>query len=750
MEPKAHAVKSGTCNKVTTIPLEFSAYTGSTLEKNRADPLRDRWIYVFKKMGWGTKISAEIYIDDGGNLKLVNWQGEHWAGTDDRPANVSHDVFEVDYRPDQYDLFFFLSQVQLARKRIETYTGQSGLGPVVRRGMHFDPGESEHVEPLGDDCAGCRVYLKDHVEVAKQRHEKYKQAADRYENFIDDEKKSSRQMLATLTQNVAESVAEEDSDVWSWIDRDQLENDIDDYESQRNELEAEVDDTGQQLCDWMERPAYKEMLFDYTGTKALEDEGHDLQAAVCAGLSQSSAGRNHLQTVLEDRDSWHNKVVVPAGKYLFGQSRRAVGATGKALSLMQEFGATMAASDVNRARSLIRSFIDVRFNARVSFYKTVQKAGGGLERQVISFKQFVEGGAITKGIDVEDTMPRLESAKVNVQRLSAVLNVINLAMVGKSVAEAEGTEEQALAMVDLTWAISDVAGSITDFVKSSGKTKLVGGAATIIGGVLGYGKSVYKIATRSPDQNAGVVTGLSIAALGGAFTAASGVSALTGSLLVGMGSTGIGLIGVGLAALGAGIVYYFKETELEKWFKQCPWGTKASSRPPQHHLSDLFEILAGFAVQCDILRTGKDTVTALGSSSFHEKKSDHYRYRMRFRILPGLYYPNQSVFKITNFTIGGQDKGRFTLDKRKIQRARSLQEVKFGDGSVLEVSESSEKVEEISRVWRIDGYPSGSPEYEYTVTLDVLGNGQYTVEVEGSGSEMPVYNSQDHRVETVQ
>jgi hypothetical protein len=418
---------------------------------------------------------------------------------------------------------------------------------------------------------------------------------------------------------------------------------------------------------------------------------------------------------------------------------------------MQEFGATMAASDVNRAGSLIRSFIDVRFNARVSFYKTVQKTGGGLERQVISFKQFVEGGAITKGIDVEDTMPRLESAKVNVQRLSAVLNVINLAMVGKSVAEAEGTEEQTLAMVDLTWAISDVAGSITDFVKSSGKTKLVGGAATIIGGVLGYGKSVYKIATRSPDQNAGVVTGLSIAALGGAFTAASGVSALTGSLLVGMGSSGIGLIGVGLAALGAGIVYYFKETELEKWFKQCPWGTEASSRPPRRHLSDLFEILAGFAVQCDILRTDKgSTAEAEGSSSFFEPKSQHYEYWMRFRILPGLYYPNQSVFKITNFTIGGLDKDRFTLDKQKIHRAQRSREVTFDDGSVLEVSESSGKVEEISRVWGIDGYPSGSPEYEYTVTLDVLGDGQYTVEVEGAGSGMPVYNSQDRRVETVQ
>jgi hypothetical protein len=92
MEPKAHAVKSGACNEVTTIPIEFSAYTGSTLDKDSADPVRDRWIYVFRKMEWGTKISAEIYIDDGGNLKLVNWQGEHWAETDDRPANVSRDV----------------------------------------------------------------------------------------------------------------------------------------------------------------------------------------------------------------------------------------------------------------------------------------------------------------------------------------------------------------------------------------------------------------------------------------------------------------------------------------------------------------------------------------------------------------------------------------------------------------------------------------------------------------------------------
>lgn len=742
MEPKAHAVKSGACNEVTTIPIEFSTYTGSTLDKDSADPVRDRWIYVFKKLEWGTTISSEICVDDGGNLKLVNWHGKHWVETDDRPADVSRDDFEVSYRPEEYDLFFFLSRVQLARQRIEEYTGASGIKTVVRRGMHFEPGESDHVEPLGDDCAGCRVYLTDHIRVAQERHEQYKKAADRYGKFLDDEEETTRQMLATLTHNVAKTVSEDEPEVWSWMDREKLKKEIDEYESERQDLEKQVKERGQLLCDWMQRPAYEEMLFDYTGTEKLEDKGHDLQAGLCAGLSQCDPGREYLEGVLESRDSWHNKVVVPTGKYLFGQSRRTVGAAENAVTLLQEFAATMAASNVNKAGSLVQSFFKMRFNSRISFYETIQKTGGGLKRQTISFKQFVEGGSITKGVDVDETASGLKSAEVSMKRITAVLNVINLAMVGKSVVEAEGTEKQALAMVDLTWAIGDVASSITDFVKSSPKTQLVGRTATIVGGVLGYGKSVYKIATRSPDQNAGVTAGLSLAGLGGAFTAASGVSALTGSLFVGLGSTGIGLIGVGLATLGAGVVYYFKETDLEKWFKQCPWGTEASSQPARQHLDDLFKVLAGFTVQCDVLRTTPAQSYAPGSTSNQE-------YTLRFRIFPGLFYPKHSVFKISNLTIGGNDIGSFTLGTARIKRARQNREVEFTDGSVLDVEEVSGQVEEIARYWGIEGVPTGSADYEYTATLDVLGDGEHTVEVDESGSEMPMRNVDGVTVKTL-
>lgn len=312
------------------------------------------------------------------------------------------------------------------------------------------------------------------------------------------------------------------------------------------------------------------------------------------------------------------------------------------------------------------------------------------------------------------------------QRLGGVLNVINLALAGKSVADAQGAEDQALAVTALMGAIADVTSSITNLMTASRNVKVVGGSATIVGGVLSYGGSVYKIATRSPDENAGVVAGLSLAALGGAFSAAAGVSAMTGSLFIVFGSTGIGLIGVGLAALGAGLVYYFKESPLEKWFKQCPWGSDPAPRPVRSHLDDLFEILAGFDVQCDVLERQPPQWTAPGSSPDVE-------YRLRFRILPGLYYPDRSIFRISGLTIGGNDVEDFVIEAPETFH-------EFDDGSWLEVDRTSGRIREISRKWSLPQRPGGRTrtDYTYTVTLDVLGDGQYEYTETGSESRMQI------------
>jgi len=743
MEMPTHAAQSGQCNSVTTIPIEFFVYDDATLDTKSATPAQDCWIYVFKKLDWGCKLYAEVHIDEGENVKLVNWHGEHWVGEDDRPATVARDPFEVSHRPDQYDLHFFLSRVQLARKRLETYIGASGLEPLSRRGLLFDPADSDHVEPLGDDCSGCRVYLIDNVQVAQTLHRRYQKAADRYGTYLDDDRRNTRQLLASFTLNVAASIAEDEEDVWDWVDQSALQKEINTHEHQRATLEERVEQWGQALCAWMERASYREMLLDYTGSEAVEDEGHDLQADLSAGLSQSDAGRQYLENRISDRDSWYNKIAIPAGKYLFGEAKRAIGTAEKAVGLLQEIGPTMAATDVKMSASLVRSFFTMRFNQRVTFYKAIQGADGGLNRQPVSFQQFVEGGAITRGIDVDTTTSNLQGVSVNLQRLTAVLNVLNLALVGKSLRDAKDAEKQALAMVDLTAAIGDVAASIAGFMQTTGKTQLVGRTATIVGGVLGYGKSVYQLATRSPDMNNGVITGLSLAALGGAFTAASGVSALTGSLFVGLGATGIGLIAVGLAAAGAGIVFYFKESPLEKWFKQCPWSQNPSSRPPHTQLEDLFKILAGFSVQCDILRTIPSQVTAPGSRTRAE-------YTLRFRIRPGLYYPRRSVFNVNALTIGGTTIDPFAIDPAMVATAQRKGRARFDDGkSALIVQGSAERSMELSRQWGINGYPSGLASHAYTVVLDVLGDGSYTVEVKGSESKMPVRTPGGVEVDTI-
>lgn len=734
MEPTAHAAASGVCNDITTVPVEFFTYA-EFAQKDSAEQVCDRWIYVFKRYGWGTSLNAELFADADGALKLVNWKGKHWSGKDERPADVAvkNNLFEVNYRPDEHDIFFFLSQVQLARERIGEYTRHSGLETVGRRGMHFDPADSAHVEPIGDDCTGCRVYLTDHIRIAKGRHDSYKKALDRQADFLEDEQDSTEKMLAVMTVKVAESIAEENEDVLSWFDKEAAQNEIADYDSEREAHEGQVAIGAAHLCSWMERADYREMLFDYTGTEALEDQGHDVQADLSRGLSQSERGQTYLEEMLQDKESWHNKVVVPAGKHLFGQSKRAVGAAGKALDLFSELVVGMSGRSLRGAASLTHSFFKLRYETRVSFFKTVRGKGGGLEKMNVTYAQFMEGGAVTRGLDADTTSTRLKktaaAGKVSMTHLGAVLGIVNLALTSKSAAEAKGTEKQGLAVASLVAAIADVSAVVTDWTASRSTTKVVGGAASIVGGVTAYSTSVYKLAARSPNMDNGVVVGLSLSALGGAFAAAEGVSALTGSLFLGIGSTGIGLIGIGLAAAGAAAVYYFKETKLEKWFKQCPWGIEAKSRPAQRHLNDLFEILAEFEVRCDVLETVPEQVVAPGSDFNAE-------YTLRFRIFPGLFYPDKSEFSVSELTLGGNETAPFNIEHASRRE--------FDDESVLYVNRGEGGVHEITRAWGLTRRPGAGTKsnYDYTVELDLFGDGQYTVEEKDAGSQMPIVQPQ--------
>lgn len=600
MEPETHAAASGACREVVTIPLEFLTYADSQREQEHAEPVRDRWIYVFKRYGWGTSLYAEIFIDENGTKKLVNWHNQHWEGADERPATVERETFEVSYQPEQYTIVLFLSHVQLARERIEAYTGRSGRARVSRRGLPLDVDESDHVTPMGDDCAGCRIYLTDHLHIVQQLHARYREALDEYAEFISDDEAVSRQLLATLTLNVAERVADDDSDVWSWLDENgnALRREVRRYSTRRQQRKNTMDTWSRALTSWMLSSTYQELLHDYTGTDVLEDQGYDLQADLCEGLCQSAPGRNYLDHVLQDRDSWHNQYVVPAGPNLLGVADKTVGAVDAALKFIQEFAGGLARRSMQQAVSFVYLSFQMRFDLTISLHTLLPGGGGSLVWQEMTYTRFVEAHVIGVRIDVEAVEQAVRAGRlrhaaevrqVGVSRVIAVINIVNLVLAGKGLAEARTGRQQAMAVIALTGAVADTTAALAGLMRQTSGVQFVGTTASIAGGVLTYAGAIPEIASNSYEGNWGLVAGWSAVALGGTFATAS--AAVGSGAAFGLAAGPLGLIAAAFALGGVALIWAFTESPLEEWFRQCPWGEEPAGRSVRNDLEDLLGLI---------------------------------------------------------------------------------------------------------------------------------------------------------------
>jgi hypothetical protein len=103
---------------------------------------------------------------------------------------------------------------------------------------------------------------------------------------------------------------------------------------------------------------------------------------------------------------------------------------------------------------------------------------------------------------------------------------------------------------------------------------VIASSLNIAAGVVTAGISLYDMAAAIAVGDAGTAAGNALIATGALAGAAAGWMTFTGTAatLAGLGATGVGIIAVVLILAGALIIWLCRDTPLEQWLKNSPWG----------------------------------------------------------------------------------------------------------------------------------------------------------------------------------
>jgi len=158
----------------------------------------------------------------------------------------------------------------------------------------------------------------------------------------------------------------------------------------------------------------------------------------------------------------------------------------------------------------------------------------------------------------------------------------------------------------------------------------------IAASVLTAGVSLYDMVKAMSINDTGAAIGNATIAAGSVLFLVSASmaisSAATGSaaLLVGLGATGVGLVAVAIILIGAAIIYWFSNTPMETWLKNCPWGKSAyggrfdawKTRPDSAYY-ELMGLLNKPTIEFDSRYDGdRDIILNINTQGFNLKQAE--------------------------------------------------------------------------------------------------------------------------------
>ena len=284
---------------------------------------------------------------------------------------------------------------------------------------------------------------------------------------------------------------------------------------------------------------------------------------------------------------------------------------------------------------------------------------------------------------------------------------------------------------ELTWKKAELASSIASGIKSMselgklaglqirkniwiGIFKVIGIGIAVADALLDLAKSVRNFR----DGRFGLGTGYLICMLSG-ICITWGVIAMSASL---------GIVGLLLAVLGAAIIYYFTESDFEKWAKNSCWGREGAKSVSLQDLESQILQLNGILTRfrADVFIHPVKIADYIGGP---RGAYSEYKYSLALRIKTGLYIEGMSKFHV-NLNVKDLNRPIFSSDDVEIVSTPKLLVIPGADSIRLGADANDQEIIFL-QFWELNDprvvykAKDGRYEFDLKVKLDLHGDGKY-------------------------
>ena len=725
----------------------------------------DKWVYAFKKLGGSVSLSYECRatVQNGKpSFAFVSWaEADRDANmkTYPRKEGATKSAFTLAQNTEYYVL---LSRIQLPVARIDWYAKNPER--LAERSLHIP------ADALKPGIRPLPLYLTEYFEIAHELREEYDKHVQSYEKFVADKEKAQRRYLAGLVCAVAESKPR----LKGWLDYAAVEKERDDSNRDTAERLKSKATTEAYLRDWKLGAGFQLTREDYAGTKEIEEA---LLAHEAALTSEDEI--KYLEAEGENKESWYNKIFEPEGKFQFYRKLETLAATDKFWDLFGKYiiakylanygptkwtGVLTVDVIVQRMERFLGEihtviehvnikfkdlapnnkgkwfyvtideqtklpFIDYEFNesgqavGHTMKYRPVKWKWNAFQRSMLPSLQKVLIGI--EAVNLANSMYCAFKADTTKDKLFGGINAIGSTAdllasfkpfaehhvavwheaAGKTAEEAAKIAERTFARINFVGAVCDYVGALKDTAEASykGHSGLAAGHAAIALSAVALGTSeALSIGTASA-----ALAGTEATA---AFTAAFGMSSAT-----------LGVVGIALFVVGAGVVWYFSDSELREWAEKSAWSNNPEKAGGiEKQIEELHKLICEFTAD-GYLYENRIPCTEYFTAEGSVRHKLEYLFTVRIR--PGYFSDHASKYiiklKITHEGgLFGRD--RILLDKKVVLPASEARKVRTLQGEEHTVLLQRYTGQELG----LSGdFQNDKFTYELKAHLDFYGNG---------------------------
>ena len=562
------------------------------------------WVYVFTVESWGVRLRYEAQVEGEDSYKLVNWSKKSWAKKDKRAATVKINEFVIKgaRHSSEMGIYVMLSRIQLPIERLKKYYGNTEVnkgGPnlVRRRCTKLDLNDRTNLDEKPDkDPLKNKTYvlhLPEPILMADKVKATYNKTLLELQKHK--EKDDLKHELAGLCLKILPSILKEEDDFATpgsgddgkaKFDKAAAEAVVRRYKAREKSLTQRREELGKILDKVTDNAVYDEAIRDHDGVDAFEDERIRIEARHATGKMQSQATRKQMQAQLKDANS--RILEYMTRELLFNSARKFTNLVAEFGDLLGEYGHILVKiKSTTEVIAFVQKSTRLRIGLNLIQYTKRTTVGVAVIRTYRIDTQVLAGSPDFKG--------RLSNYA---SKLLVVFEALNFAMaldafrstrndrkitdwagpIGSLMDLTGAVGRRALAALEKSERELAAAANLTTYQKS--RKLVIWGRVMAVVGVLGgimdmieaRSSALKSAETLSFEEIVCSVAMFSGAAIG-IYATVLGGTAAEGSLAAAAAGP-IGWVAIGMVLIGVLIIMYFKQSPLEKFFRNSTWGDR--------------------------------------------------------------------------------------------------------------------------------------------------------------------------------